>query len=91
MAPVFNGSVSGVIYTDETGKVTAELSGDFNVTINGQVTEYTGNRATFTGTVTGDIEGNIEATINANGIFWEARRRSAPGVLFNMALSLNFV
>jgi len=68
VAPVFNGSVSGVIYTDETGKVTAELSGDFEVTIDGQVTEYTGNRATFAGTVTGDIEGNIEATINANGI-----------------------
>jgi hypothetical protein len=67
-ALVFNGSVSGVIDTDENGVVTGTLTGDFEVEISGQVTEYDENEATFTGTVTGDINGQIEATINANGI-----------------------
>jgi hypothetical protein len=64
---VFNGSVSGVINT-ENGVVTGSLTGDFNVTISGTVTGYIDNRATFTGIVTGDIVGDIEAAINANGI-----------------------
>jgi len=45
-APVFNGLVSGVIDT-ENGVVTGTLAGDFAVTISGNVTGYTANRATL--------------------------------------------
>lgn len=67
-APVFNGTVSGIITTSEAGVVTGTLTGDFEVAVSGNVTEYTNNRATFTGTVSGEIKGDITASINANGI-----------------------
>ncbi len=65
--PVFNGIVSGQIATDK-GDVSGTLTGDFDLEIEGSVTGYIKNIATFTGTVTGDIEGDISATINAQGI-----------------------
>lgn len=61
------GSVAGQITTSD-GVVTGTVTGDYDLTITGQVTEYVGNEATFTGTVTGDLEGDVTATINDNGI-----------------------
>jgi len=66
--PEFNGAVSGVFTTSETGVVSGTLTGDYDLTVTGQVTEYVNNRATFSGTVTGDIVGDITATINDNGV-----------------------
>lgn len=63
----YNGDVAGQILTD-AGVVTGTLTGDFNLTITGQVTSYDANIATFSGTVSGDIIGNVTATINAQGI-----------------------
>lgn len=68
VVPEFNGTVCGQIITDEEGEVSSTLGGDFDVEIEGTVSEYTENTATFDGTVTGDIEGEITATINAMGI-----------------------
>ena len=67
--PVFNGTVYGVINTSDQGEVTGTLTdGDFDLEIEGNVTVYTDNIATFNGTVTGDINGDVTATINAQGI-----------------------
>ena len=68
VVPEFNGTVCGQIITDEEGEFSSTLGGDFDVEIEGTVSEYTENTATFKGTVTGDIEGEITATINAMGI-----------------------
>lgn len=69
MAPqdAYNGTVSGV-FTTVSGVVTGNLTGDYNLTVNGIVSAYVDNKATFSGTVTGDIIGDITASINENGI-----------------------
>lgn len=66
--PEYNGNVSGVLTTSDTGAVSGTLSGAYALTVSGQVTGYVNNRATFSGTVTGDIVGNVTATINDNGV-----------------------
>ena len=65
---VFNGTVSGIILTDDFGVVSGDLSGDFNLTVLGQVTQYINHIATFSGTVTGDIVGDVNAKISDMGI-----------------------
>jgi uncharacterized protein YjdB len=64
----YNGTVSGVITTSELGVVSGSLTGDYNVTVAGQVTDVDGANATFEGTITGDVEGSITGTLNSNGI-----------------------
>lgn len=59
--------VQGQVTADELGHVTGSLTGTYNITIDGQVTDYVNNQATFTGTVSGAISGTVTATINENG------------------------
>lgn len=71
--PPYNGVVDGTFIIDETtGAFTAELTGDYTVTITGfgMPDPVTANITNFVGTMTGDIESDTDGVvgkINANG------------------------
>jgi len=67
--PVFNGDVSGIIIANELGVVTGTLTGDFSLSVSGQLVPIIeGQTYSFTGSVTGEINGSISGGMNINGI-----------------------
>ena len=64
----FNGNVEGWVGVDGSLVVTGYTTGDFETTIEGNITGgVPGQSATFVGTISGDINGDVTGGVNYNG------------------------